>query len=966
MKLQLPLKKGERPLFKALQIVENIYRDYQRNGNAYETTKDELVVKWVAELYVLADILRVREFKGMRNNSYDLFNMLKELPLFFKVEQVKSWEVEKKWNTTEFVPYKSILLEYEISFDTLTPSSLYQANDKTSEHIWQHWLIKTPIKEVVDTLEYSAQSLLEWNNLRSEKSHLEINLKNLSKYVGVTKQLSKHWYYLQILGKEKNNLWTLFLRENNNSHHVEELLSVWEKSLQLPTTALNSLLYEDSILVELGFYNAVNNHSNSWEEYWQKIEQFNIPNINKVLLNQNNILHLFLRSFKSKENIPIEMFSYIKGLQEHIHLISQLKKGKVLIYGKHLSGKKSLINTILNQINYKGFVVNHKEHRENEVKNKKHELKLADNLLSKFSRSALVIENAEENYELKSSKDLKLNLNNSLQFYTISNINEVNKNFLKTFDIVIEMESPPLKQRIELAKIFFEDESVAIRVSQTLKEPFEIIRIGKLCELAKDFSWSHISLLIASFNNLESLSNKINLNKLDNDEEIIPLVGYPDLQELLNKLIHFYKNPNDYMNIGAKADKGVLLVGPPGTGKTHFARNLSKMVNIPIFAPDTSVLASNLELVQYMFNELKKHSPCILFLDEIDTLIANPKTLFSVDLEKQKIVNTFLSNIDGIESNDGILIIGTTHRKDNFDPAAIRSGRLSKVINLNLPNEKAREEIWAVHLKNKKYDSLINMNELAQLSVGFSCADIMEASNKAAIFAVESGSDQIDINHLKVACDETFWGYTDNNILVSEKQKLLTAYHEAGHALLAWKHGYNVQRITIRPRQNALGATHFVGEEGVFNMSLEVIKNKIQVMLGGICAEKVIFGYYENGGIGDLSQANKLVYHALAEAGLGKEGPFGLGDPTKWSNERKLIIEAEEKEIMLTQFQLTEDFILLNKELLTELATHLLQSKEISGEVMIYFKNKLFSQQNLLKNIKVEIKNEHLLHNKNE
>lgn len=964
MELHLPLKKGERPLFKALQIVENIYRDYQRNGNAYESIKDETINNWVAQLYVFSDILRVREFKGMRNNSYDLFNILKELPLFFTTEQVKAWEVEKKWNTTQFVPYKSVLLEYEVSFDTLTPSNLYQANNKTTEYIWQHWLMKTPIKEVIETLEYSAQSLLEWNSYRVEKSHLETNLKTLSKYVGVTKQLAKNWYYLQVLGREQHDVWSLFLKENKDNNPVEELLSVWEKSLQLPTGSLNSLLYEDSVLVQLGFYNAVPNHASNWNEYWQKIEKFTIPNINKVLLNQSNILHLFLRNFKSQENIPLEMFSYIKGLKENIHLISQLKKGKVLIYGKHLSGKKSLVNTILQQINYKGFVVNHKEHKENEAKNKHNELRLSDYLLSKFSRSALVVQNAEENYELKSNKDLNLNLDNSLQFYTISNINEVNNNFLKKFDVVIEMESPPLKQRIDLAKIFFTDESVAIRIAQSLKEPFEIIRIGRLCHIAGDFSWNHVSLLIANFNNLESLSKRINLNKLDNDEEITPLVGYPDLQELLKKLIHFYKNPNDYMNIGAKADKGILLVGPPGTGKTHFARNLSKIVNIPIFAPDTSVLASNLDLVQHMFNELKKQSPCILFLDEIDTLISNPKNLFTVDLEKQKIVNTFLSNIDGIEANDGILIIGTTHRKDNFDPAAIRSGRLSKVISLNLPNEQAREEIWAVHLKNKKVNNNISFKELAQLSVGFSCADIMEASNKAAIFAVESASPQIEISHLKIACDETFWGYTDSNILVNEKQKVLTAYHEAGHALLAWKHGYNVQRITIRPRKNSLGATHFVGEEGVFNMSKEVINNRLQVMLGGICAEKVTFGYYENGGIGDLDQANKLVFHALAEAGLGKEGPVNLGDPKNWSNERKIRIEAEEKEIMEKQFVLTEDFLNLNKILLKELAEHLLQAKEISGEVMNYFKDKLLSQTYLLDSQKNEIKTEHLLHNK--
>ena len=287
------------------------------------------------------------------------------------------------------------------------------------------------------------------------------------------------------------------------------------------------------------------------------------------------------------------------------------------------------------------------------------------------------------------------------------------------------------------------------------------------------------------------------------------------------------------IEMGAKADKGILLVGPPGTGKTHFVRNLSKIVNIPIFAPETSLLASNLEAIGPMFSELKKQAPCILFLDEIDTLITNPKTFTGVDLEKQKIVNTFLSNVDGIEDNDGILIVGTTHRMDNFDPASTRSGRLSKIITLNLPNKNARKEIWKAHIQNKKISPNVKTEELSLLSVSFSCADIMEATNKAALFAVESGKSEIDINDFKLACDETFWGYTDSNIVINEKQKKMTAYHEAGHAILAWRHGYNVQRITIRPRQKSLGATHFVGEEGVFSMSIERIRNKLQVMLGG-------------------------------------------------------------------------------------------------------------------------------------
>lgn len=943
MELNLPIKQGERPLFKALDIVQNIYRDYKRNQNVYETIKSETIFNWVAQLYVFIEILRVREQKGMRNNSQDLFGHLLELPLFFKEEQVRAWEVEKKWNNTDFIPYKNILIDYEVSFDTLTPSSLYQAKDKINEHIWQQWLIKTPIKELIETLEYSAKSLLQWEKQRKETTTLQKNLNTLSKYLGLNKQSTKNWYYLQILATYDYSLWNLYLKENKNHDNIKELMSIWEKSFNLENESITSLLYEDSILVNLGFYNPVSKSYTDWKDYWQELEQFSIPNIHKKILKQNNILDLFLKENQSKNVLPLKMFSYLKGLNENIHLINQLKTGKVLIYGKHLSGKKSLAHTILKTLGYKGFSINHKEHKENESKNKFNELRLADKLLSTFKNAALIVENAEENYDLE--KNLNFKTDKSLQIWTVSNIEKINSNILRNFDIVLEIEIPPLINRIQLAKFFFKEDSVAARIAQTLKEPFEIIRIGKLCHIAQDWSWSHVNLLISNFNNLESAKNRVNLNKLENTDNIIPLVGYPDLRELLDKLVNYYKNPNKYIEMGAKADKGILLVGPPGTGKTHFVRNLSKIVNIPIFAPETSVLASNLDAIGPMFTELKKQAPCILFLDEIDTLITNPKTFSGVDLAKQKIVNTFLSNIDGIEDNDGVLIVGTTHRRDNFDPAATRSGRLSKLITLSLPNKKARKEIWEAHIKNKKVSAQVNVEELSSLSVSFSCADIMEATNKAALSAVESGKSEIDINDFKIACDETFWGYTDSNIIITEKQKKLTAYHEAGHALLAWKHGYNVQRITIRPRQRALGATHFVGEEGVFSMSMEMIRNKLQVMLGGICAEKITAGYYENGGIGDLESAKKLVYHAIAEAGLGKEGPISLGEPKLWSNERRLRIELEEKEIMEKEFKETEDYLELNKLLLKELADHLLEHKETSGEIMNYFKKKILTSK---------------------
>lgn len=941
MELNLPLKKGERPLFKALELVENIYRDYKRNGNEYETIKSEDIINWVAKIHVIAEMLRLREFMGIRQNSNDVFNYLLELPIFFTTEQVKNWEVEKKWNNISFILDRAALQEYEISFETLTPSSLYQAKTPLNEKIWKQWMIKTPIKEVIETLEYSAQSLLDWDKKRSDNTVLEKNIKSLSKYLSLNKRDSESWTVLQILANKKTEIWDFYLKNNKDSDSINSLMYIWEKALNLKNESISSLFYEDSDLVSLGFLKPINKDFNSWVECWKEVEGLKVPNIHKKVLNNDNILNLFLKEVRN-DDCPIEVFDYLKGIKEKINIISKLKKGKILIYGKPLSGKRTLVSGILKLLNYKGFTINHVN---SETNAQFEDLKLADKLLSAFENSALIINNAEDNYSLK-EKNNKIE-SNSLQFWTVSEKEKVHPNMLKDFDLIIELESPPLKQRINIAKLFFKDDSIAIRVAQSIKEVFEIVRLGKLCSVAGDYSWSQILLLINSFSVLDSIESKIPLNKLENDDEITPLVGYPDLQELLKHIVEFYNNPNKYIEMGAKADKGIVLVGPPGTGKTHFVRNLSKIVDIPIFAPETSIIAKNIDHINQMFKDLKKNAPCILFLDEIDTLIASPITNFSIDLEKQKIVNSFLSNIDGIESNDGILIVGATHRKNNFDPAATRSGRLSKMIELSLPNKENRKEIWQAHLKNKKINSEINLEELSFLSAGFSCADIMESANKAAKIAIASNNNCISIEDLRIACDETYWGEANSNTIVNDNQNLITAYHEAGHAILAWKNGYEVQRITIRPRKDFLGATHFLGDEGSHNMSLAAIREGIQVSLGGICAEKIMLGHYEDGGIGDLEQASNLLYRAITNAGLGDEGPLFLQKEEKWSNERKVRIENEEKKLMEEEFANTENYLNLNKELLIEVSDYLIRHREASGRIMTEFKNKLLSINNI-------------------
>ena len=950
-KLNLPLKKGERPLFKSLELLETIYKDNKRGLDSYCSISNEFIIQQIANIFVFIHLLKLRDKNGMREQSADLFQHFSSLPLFFTEQQVKKWEINKEWNRKDFISYKDILLEYENQFNTLTPSSLYQINTKSSEYIWRQWFLKTDIKEIITTLEYSAKSLLNWNKQRIESSPIFKNINTISQKIGLTDNESNSWYYLYVLSANNNDIYNLYVKENLSNDFLTSIISIWEDSLYLEKDSINRLLYEDSILVEYGFYKKHNNHKyTDWKNYWTNTERLKIPNIDIKLLKQEDILNLFLKQETTSNTIPLDYFSYINGLPEVINLIKNIKSGKILIYGKHLSGKKSLLKAILNSLSLNMFSVVHKENsnKDNNEKYKYSELKLADKLLSSFENSVLLVDNIEEQLDLNKNYDFKYP--KSLQFWTSSDITKIDPILLKNFDCILQITHPPLEKRILLAKKIFENENDAVKIAQALKEPFDIIKVARACHSSKDFSWKNISLQISTIKSLESLSisHKINLNKLDNEDDIIPIVGYPDLEDLLKKISAFYLNPQKYLSLGAKANKGIILVGPPGTGKTHFARNISKMVNIPIFAPQTSELSKNLESIQEMFNELKRNSPCILFLDEIDTLITNPKTLFGIDLEKQKIVNAFLTQIDGIESNDGILIIGATHRNENIDPAATRSGRLNNIIHLKLPNSSARKDIWKAHLKNKKFDNTIELDELVKLSMSFSCADIMEASNKAALNAVERNAFQIELCDFQTACDEIFWGYADNGTIFNDKDKEKTAYHEAGHALIALYHGYNVPRITIKPRTNSLGAVHYVGEEGIYSRNIDDVKHIVQISLAGICAEKVKFQHYSMGGTQDLEQAKKIIFHAICKAGLGKEGPVSLGKEEFWSEQRKINIENEEKDLMKESFICVEKILSKNLTLLTELAQTLLEKKEISGSSIDYFKEKIIFKESFI------------------
>ena len=430
------------------------------------------------------------------------------------------------------------------------------------------------------------------------------------------------------------------------------------------------------------------------------------------------------------------------------------------------------------------------------------------------------------------------------------------------------------------------------------------------------------------------------------------VAGEDEAKENLQEIVNYLHDPKKYEEIGASMPKGILLVGPPGTGKTMLAKAVAGESNVPFFSICGSefvemFVGMGASKVRDLFKQAKEKAPCIVFIDEIDAIGQKRNSgQFGGNDEREQTLNQLLTEMDGFEGNTGVIILAATNRPDSLDPALTRPGRFDRRVPVELPDLKGREEILKVHAKKVKIAPGVDFNTVARMASGASGAELANIVNEAALRAVRAGRKSVTQADLEESIEVVIAGYQKKNSILTDHEKCIVAYHEIGHALVAAKQSNSapVQKITIIPRTSgALGYTMQVDEGNHYLMNKAELENKIATLTGGRAAEEVAFNSITTGASNDIEQATKLARAMLTRYGMSDEFDMValetvnnqyLGGDTSLACSAQTQCEIDQKvvELVKTQHEKAIRILTENRAKLDELAQYLYQKETITGE----------------------------------
>ena len=429
------------------------------------------------------------------------------------------------------------------------------------------------------------------------------------------------------------------------------------------------------------------------------------------------------------------------------------------------------------------------------------------------------------------------------------------------------------------------------------------------------------------------------------------VAGEDEAKENLSEIVEYLHNPARYKEIGASMPKGILLVGPPGTGKTMLAKAVAGEANVPFFSMSGSefvemFVGMGASKVRDLFQQAKEKAPCIVFIDEIDAIGKKRDGQIGGNDEREQTLNQLLTEMDGFEDNTGVIILAATNRPESLDPALLRPGRFDRRVPVELPDLKGREDILKVHAKKIKVGDNVDYNKVARMASGASGAELANIVNEAALRAVRDNRKFVTQEDLEESIEVVIAGYQKKNAILTDKEKRIVAYHEIGHALVAAKQTNSapVQKITIVPRTSgALGYTMQVEEGNHYLMTKEEILNKIETLTGGRAAEEIVFGSVTTGASNDIEQATKLARAMITRYGMTcdfdmvamevQTNQYLGGDSSlTCSAETQTKIDEKVVEVVRSEHEKAAGILMENREKLDDLARYLYEKETITGE----------------------------------
>lgn len=893
------LEKGERALFTpCLTLLKKMYGNQEHYGDQFKDIFHEEILRKKIELETFKYL-----YLNYDNSKY--FHHFNKLCLFLDKDMAYNWENNLTWDKENIDKY--IRRNYSELFSLGKPSLLYLTEGQ--EVFWENWF-KCSSLEVLRIVEFSLRKLdLFLDNVKNN-SYLKKNIELLGDIIGLSTDEKKQWYIFNVINHPSeinNNL----LKDVNG---VDNILRIVSQSLNLGDDFLTKALTTTSNLRVNHLISYKDKYCKEWKDLFKS--EFDIESIINKVYSSDDLLFAELVEpivIDVPENIGFEHIQEYPLLEKMFKNIQT--NFSLLIEGENNSGKKTLLASLCKKNNVKMFKAIHKN------------IRLVKYVVSKLH--GLLVFRIHD--EVKNEFLEKIVCSQAI-------LSEEKTLYLNSIDLVLKLSKPGINQRIELAKKYFKDENIAIKISQRVKSISGIYQIFNICSKINDFSWNYIDVLISNMNNIQA-GNVFSLEKWEPTEDLVKFGGSKYLKEELDNLVQYFNEPAKYSRFKVKGKKGLLLIGESGSGKTYFVKNLAKRINAPVYSIESSLLANDVSLIQRTFDFVRTNAPCVLFIDEIDVLISSEK--ISQSLEEKKIINSLLNNMDGLENNDGVLIIGATHRTAIFDKAALRSGRFDSRLVFSHPTREERIDIWSNYLEAVNYDKNISMEELALLSNSLTSADIHEAVNKAAMSSALKNKDVISLEELKDACNLIYWGETVPS-KISEECLLATCYHEAGHVVAAFhSKKYVCDRVMVKPKMDSLGLTNVRLEDGDYDLRIADIYKDIQISLGGFVAEEIIYGEGTTGVSVDMKVAYKSAKSIILSYAMHPSFLGGVNGNSENSDKMKEFVEEEVQKILKAEYQNTLKILKENKSLLVEIANKLFEEKEISGMDMIDLSKKV-------------------------